>query len=107
MVTVLDRASVGVNLDNGWLETALGRIDPILSLRTVRARVRSVIHETPDTNTYWLRPNARFGSHRESGASGASRLSSGQLRHLPLSQTSGVVVDVTTGLESKLEDELI
>ena len=37
---------------------------PPLSLRAVRARVVSVHDETHDTKTYWLRPNARFGSFR-------------------------------------------
>jgi len=63
-VPMLDRASSRLQLDVPWLEAALGKLDPTLSLHTVRAEVVSVVDETADTKSYWLRPNARFGTHR-------------------------------------------
>ena len=64
LVPVLDRASTRVQLDVPLLEAALARLEPTLSLRSVRAEVVAIDQETPDTNTYWLRPNARFGTFR-------------------------------------------
>lgn len=61
---VLDRASARVSMDAPLLEAALAKIEPTLSLRVVRARVMGITQETPDTKTFWLRPNARFGSFR-------------------------------------------
>jgi stearoyl-CoA 9-desaturase NADPH oxidoreductase len=63
-IDVLDRLSARVTLDVPLLERALARVDPTLSLRCVRARVVSIVDETPDTKTYWLRTNARFAGHR-------------------------------------------
>jgi ferredoxin-NADP reductase len=63
-VPMLDRASARLTRDVPLVEAALARLDPILSLRVVRARVVAVHDETHDTKTYWLRPNARFGSYR-------------------------------------------
>lgn len=60
----IDRASARVTRDLPLVEAALARLDPTLSLRAVRARVVAVSDETHDTKTYWLRPNARFGSYR-------------------------------------------
>jgi ferredoxin-NADP reductase len=64
VVPLLDRASTRVQLQVPLLEAALTRIDPTLSLHAVRAEVVQVVDETHDTKTYWLRPNARFGSFR-------------------------------------------
>jgi stearoyl-CoA 9-desaturase NADPH oxidoreductase len=61
---LIDRASLRVTADLPLLESALAKLDPTLSLRTVRARVVSVIDETHDVKTYVLRPNARFGTYR-------------------------------------------
>ena len=60
----LDRSLTRFSVDAPVLEAALARIDPLLSLRSVRARVVSVHDETHDTKTFWLRPNARFGDFR-------------------------------------------
>jgi ferredoxin-NADP reductase len=60
----LDRSLTRVSVDAPLLEAALARIDPVLSLRAVRARVVSVHDETHDTKTFWLRPNARFAGFR-------------------------------------------
>src|SRR3954452_9575927 len=67
VVPALDRASVRLNTDIPVLEAAFRRLDPTLSLREVRARVERIHYETHDTKTYWLRPNARFGSFRAGG----------------------------------------
>jgi ferredoxin-NADP reductase len=64
VVPALDRASTRVTLENAWLELALSKLDPTLSLRHVRARVVAISDETADTKTFWLSPNARFGSFR-------------------------------------------
>lgn len=64
VVPLLDRASTRVQLQLPLLEAALTRIEPTLSLHAVRAEVIKVEDETHDTKTYWLRPNARFGSFR-------------------------------------------
>lgn len=56
----LDRLTAGLNLDVPWLEGALRRVEPTLSLRRIRARVVAVRTETHDVKTYVLRPNARF-----------------------------------------------
>jgi ferredoxin-NADP reductase len=64
VVPALDRASTRVQLDVPLLEVALSKLDPTLSLRSVRAEVVAIAQETADTNTFWLRPNARFGSFR-------------------------------------------
>jgi ferredoxin-NADP reductase len=64
VVPALDRASVRVNADIPVLEAAVTRLHPTLSLRAVRARVEAIDDETHDTKTYWLRPNARFGTFR-------------------------------------------
>lgn len=61
---LLDRASAAFTADIPLLEASLGRLDPTLSLRHVRARVVAVRPETHDVNTYVLRPNARFGTFR-------------------------------------------
>ena len=61
---LLDRATTRVQLKSPLLEAALMRIEPTLSLHAVRAEVIKVDDETHDTKTYWLRPNARFGSFR-------------------------------------------
>lgn len=63
-VPALDRASTRIKLDAPLLEALLTKIEPTLSLRLVRAEVVSIVDETVDTKTYWLRPNARFGKHR-------------------------------------------
>lgn len=63
-VTCIDRASGAVRLDLPLLEAVLAKVDPTLSLRKVRARVEAVRDETSDVKTFWLRPNARFGSFR-------------------------------------------
>jgi ferredoxin-NADP reductase len=63
-VPVLDRATTRIVADVPLVEAALKRVDATLSLRGVRARVVSISDETHDTKTYWLRPNARFGSFR-------------------------------------------
>lgn len=60
----LDRSTSRVRADLPLLEAVLTRLDPTLSLHAVRARVVRVVEETPDTRTFWLRPNARFGSFR-------------------------------------------
>jgi ferredoxin-NADP reductase len=64
VVPALDRASTRVSLENDWLELALSKLDPTLSLRHVRARVVAISDETADTKTYLLSPNARFGGFR-------------------------------------------
>src|SRR5882757_2260065 len=64
MVPAIDRASLRVVADLPLVEAALGKLDPTLSLRVVRARVERIDDETHDTKTYWLRPNARFGTFR-------------------------------------------
>jgi len=64
VVPLLDRASTRVQLQLPLLEAALMRIEPTLSLHAVRAQVIKVEDETHDTKTYWLRPNARFGTFR-------------------------------------------
>lgn len=63
-IGALDRLSARVSVDLPVLERALARIDPMLSLRSVRACVVSIVDETPDTKTYWLRTNARFAGHQ-------------------------------------------
>ncbi len=67
VVPVLDRASTRVDVDVPILDYALARVDPTLSLRSIRARVEAIVDETHDTKTYWLRPNARFGTFRAGG----------------------------------------
>jgi stearoyl-CoA 9-desaturase NADPH oxidoreductase len=67
IVPVLDRASTRFALDAPVLDSALARLDPTLSLSAIRARVESIVDETHDTKTYWLRPNARFGTFRAGG----------------------------------------
>lgn len=64
VVPLLDRASTRVQRELPLLEGLLARIEPTLSLHAVRAEVIKVENETHDTKTYWLRPNARFGSFR-------------------------------------------
>lgn len=64
IVPALDRASLRVHADIPLVEAALTRLDPTLSLCVVRARVEAIDDETHDTKTYWLRPNARFGTFR-------------------------------------------
>jgi ferredoxin-NADP reductase len=64
VVPAIDSASVRVVADMPRLEAALALLDPTLSLRVVRARVERIDDETHDTKTYWLRPNARFGTFR-------------------------------------------
>jgi len=64
VVPAIDRASTRVQLDLPLLEAALHRIEPTLSLRSVRAEVVAIADETADTRSYWLRPNARFGTFR-------------------------------------------
>jgi ferredoxin-NADP reductase len=46
------------------LESALGRVDPTLSLHRILAKVIAVREETHDVKTFVLRPNARFGAYR-------------------------------------------
>jgi ferredoxin-NADP reductase len=58
----IDRATTYVSTSVPLVEAALARLDPTLSLSAVRAEVVDVVNETPDTNTFWLRPNARFGT---------------------------------------------
>ncbi len=60
----MDRASAHVQADVPLAEFVLAKLDPTLSLRSVRARVEAVRDETPDVKSYVLRPNARFGSFR-------------------------------------------
>lgn len=64
LVPLLDRASARIDADLPLVESALGRLDPILSLRGIRARVVEVRDETHDVKTFVLRPNARFGTFR-------------------------------------------
>lgn len=64
VIELLDRLSARVTIDSSLIERALARVDPTLSMRSVRARVVSIVDETPDTKTYWLRTNARFAGHR-------------------------------------------
>lgn len=64
VLPLLDRASTRLQLESPLLEAALTRLEPTLSLHAVRAQVVRVDDETHDTKTYWLRPNARFGSFR-------------------------------------------
>jgi len=42
----------------------LGELDPLRSLREIRARVLEVIEETADTKTFLLQPNAAWSGHR-------------------------------------------
>ncbi|HEY2732600.1 MAG TPA: FAD-binding oxidoreductase, partial [Polyangiales bacterium] len=63
-IPLLDRATARICANVPAFETALSWIEPTLSLRSVRARVVSIVDETSDTKTYWLRPNARFKSFR-------------------------------------------
>ena len=63
LYSALDRASARFSVDLPLIEAGLKKLDPTLSLCAVRARVIEVSDETPDTKTYWLRPNARFGSY--------------------------------------------
>jgi ferredoxin-NADP reductase len=63
-VPLLDRASARLELDLPRVEAALARLDPILSLRRIRARVIEVRDETHDVKTFVLRPNARFPAYR-------------------------------------------
>ncbi|MGB5812160.1 MAG: ferredoxin reductase, partial [Polyangiales bacterium] len=42
----------------------VGELDPVLSLRELRATVVEVIDETRDTKTFVLRPNAAWRGHR-------------------------------------------
>ncbi len=42
----------------------LGELDPVRSLREIRARVLEVIEETADTKTFLLQPNAAWSRHR-------------------------------------------
>jgi ferredoxin-NADP reductase len=58
----IDRATTYVSTSVPLVEAALATLDPTLSLSAVRAEVVDVVNETPDTKTYWLRPNARFGA---------------------------------------------
>jgi stearoyl-CoA 9-desaturase NADPH oxidoreductase len=60
----LDRATAATEADLPLVEAALARLDPTLSLRTIRARVVAVRAETHDVTTFVLRPNARFTSFR-------------------------------------------
>lgn len=60
----IDRATAGLSLKAPLLEGALRRLDPTLSLHTIRARVVAVHPETHDVTTYVLRPNARFTSYQ-------------------------------------------
>jgi len=64
LVPLLDRASARIDADLPLIESALGRLDPTLSLRGIRARVVEVRDETHDVKTYVLRPNARFGTFK-------------------------------------------
>lgn len=64
LVPVVDRATARVQLNVPLLDAALARIEPTLSLHSVRAELVAIADETADTKTYWLRPNARFGSFR-------------------------------------------
>lgn len=64
VLPLLDRASTHWQLELPLLEAALMRIEPTLSFHAVRAEVVRVEAETHDTTTFWLRPNARFGSFR-------------------------------------------
>ena len=64
VVPALDRASTRVQLDFPLLEAVLTQLEPTLSLRTVRAEVVAIVEETADTRSFWLRPNARFGSFK-------------------------------------------
>jgi ferredoxin-NADP reductase len=56
----VDRVTRRLTLDAPVLEGALRRLDPTLSLRSIRARVVEVRDETHDVKTFVLRPNARF-----------------------------------------------
>lgn len=42
----------------------LGELDPLRSLREIRARVLEVLEETSDTKTFLLRPNGAWSGHR-------------------------------------------
>jgi ferredoxin-NADP reductase len=58
--TQVDRVTRRLTVDAPVLEGALRRLDPTLSLRSIRARVVEVRDETHDVKTFVLRPNARF-----------------------------------------------
>jgi ferredoxin-NADP reductase len=62
-VARVDRLTARVEVRVPLLEAGLRRLEPTLSLRTIRARVLAVRAETHDVNTYVLRPNARFMGH--------------------------------------------
>lgn len=46
------------------VEFWIGQIDPLWSAREVRARVVSIVQETPDTKTFVLHPNLRWTGFR-------------------------------------------
>ena len=46
------------------VEFWMGQIDPLWSAREVRARVVSIVQETPDTKTFVLQPNLRWTGFR-------------------------------------------
>lgn len=76
VVPWLDQLTTRAEADLPPLEAVLTRLDPTLSLRTIRARVVAVLDETHDVKTFVLRPNARFPSFR-AGAYATFRLNIG------------------------------
>jgi ferredoxin-NADP reductase len=60
----VDRVTRRLTLDAPVLEGALRRLDPTLSLHSIRARVVEVRDETHDVKTFVLRPNARFQTYQ-------------------------------------------
>jgi ferredoxin-NADP reductase len=70
----VDQLSARVHTRNPVLEAGLARLDPMLSLHRVKARVVEVVNETADVKTFVLRPNARFGRYQP-GAYVSLRLS--------------------------------
>jgi ferredoxin-NADP reductase len=63
-IPIIDRASLRFDADIPLIEAVLARLDPTLSLHQIRARVVGIHDETPDVKTFYLKPNARFGSYR-------------------------------------------
>jgi ferredoxin-NADP reductase len=57
------RAARSLSLDRG-AEFWLGEVNATWSLGEARARVVRVVDETPDTKTFFLRPNGRWRRHR-------------------------------------------
>jgi hypothetical protein len=61
LATAIGRVTRGMRIESPWLEGLLTKLEPTLSLAHVRAEVVSVVDETHDTTSYWVRPTARVG----------------------------------------------